>query len=689
MTVSTSANRADYNGNGTTTAFAVPFYFPDPTNLQVLSTVIATGVSSVLVLNSDYTVVGAGVSTGGTITTTVAPASTIKITVLLNLAFVQTTHYVANDPFPAASHEAALDYLTLLTKQTAEVASRSLSVPPGESGAGVVLPVAPSRANNLLGFDSNGNPIAVAPAAGTATALAAQLASGVGSSGVGSVQTGAGAVARTVQAELRETYNAAQFGVTFDNVTDDTVAWNLLILRVSQAGGGTILGRNGATSYVAGATGLLIPSNVRIDLRGATLRGTGNASGANILVNSGKVSAGALVLNTLADPVTNAGIFNGTLYQAATALSVRYCIDGCRFNDLQLVQTYNGVYAQFCLYALFDHITARNTSTGTAFRFSNNCNAITVRNCYAVGSNPGTWTVGFQFDAKTYGAKLLNCSSEFCLTGIVTEELHGFSIDGHYFESCATRGIDLQSSAFRKIGVDIKGCYFSNVPHLLYGRTVNGLKWAATNERAANCSPGDIDLQTDTSVSPAANSECTGLIELNDSTTCYAVSPTGVVGPSWMTLSDGIELKMVQNAVTSTAGLATPVYAKANCRTGPLGGVVTNDFAGFDGSPPIGVVPFSAVVIPTGASVSATVTTTIAINGVVSFWIARLTIVDSGGTWFAVICGEGTAASTLVSTLGGRTLSYSASGGGFLVITIAGVTNAAATATITGMVKKV
>ncbi len=185
MTVSTSANRADYTGNGATTAFPVPFYFPDPTNLQVLSTVILTGVSTVLVLNSDYTVAGAGVSSGGTVTTAVAPASTVKLSILLNLAYVQNTHYVPNDPFPAASHEAALDYLTLLAKQTAEVASRSLQVPPGESGTTVVLPAVPLRANNLLSFDTNGNAIAVAPASGTAAALAVTLASTAGPGNVG------------------------------------------------------------------------------------------------------------------------------------------------------------------------------------------------------------------------------------------------------------------------------------------------------------------------------------------------------------------------------------------------------------------------------------------------------------------------------------------------------------------------
>lgn len=211
MTVSTSANRADYSGNGATTAFTVPFYFPDATSLKVLSTVVATGVSTTLTLNSDYTVSGAGVSTGGTVNTTVAPASGIQISILLNLAFVQNTHYVPNDPFPAASHEAALDYLTLLDKQTEEQVSRALQVPPGESAATTTIPAALSRANNLLGFDSSGNPIAVAPVAGTATALATTLASSTGSSGVGWITDATGGQQRTLLDRLRDTKSAFDF----------------------------------------------------------------------------------------------------------------------------------------------------------------------------------------------------------------------------------------------------------------------------------------------------------------------------------------------------------------------------------------------------------------------------------------------------------------------------------------------
>lgn len=149
MTVSSSTRRADYTGNGVTTSFTVPFYFLDSSHLTVLLTVIATGVESTLVLNTDYTVSGAGVSSGGSITTTTAYSSSYRITILRNVPLTQETHYLEGDPFPAASHEMALDRLTMQNQQIQEQVDRSFKLregsvseagefPDPESGSGLV-----------------------------------------------------------------------------------------------------------------------------------------------------------------------------------------------------------------------------------------------------------------------------------------------------------------------------------------------------------------------------------------------------------------------------------------------------------------------------------------------------------------------------------------------------------------------
>ncbi len=324
MTVSTSANRADYLGNNVTTAFAVPFYFPDPTNLKVLSTVLATGVSTTLVLNSDYTVAGAGVSGGGTVTTSVPVAAGIKLSVLLNVAYVQQTHYVPNDPFPAASHEAALDYLTLLAKQTAEQVGRAVQVPPGENGTVVQLPPAPARAGFLLGFDGSGAFTLVAAAAQSATALALSLLSNAGSTLVSHLAAWPGAVLRTLFSRLSDTATVNDAGVAADGSTDDAAKLNAVLTS-----GKKVIEGLGLTCKINSS--ITIPAGV--ELRNINLvHGTAGMNG--VLLNTGSRAVRVKVTGTGTTNMPERGF-----YPAADGVTDVYL-------DVEVTNLTYGVHAQ-------------------------------------------------------------------------------------------------------------------------------------------------------------------------------------------------------------------------------------------------------------------------------------------------------------------------------------------------------
>lgn len=155
MTVATTTSRADYTGNGATTAFAVPFYFLESSHLTVLRTQISTGVTTTLALTTDYTVSGTGNPAGGTVTCLVAPTNDQRLSILRNVPFTQLTDYVPNDPFPAESHEQALDKLTMLTQQLSETASRSLALPAATAGVNAALPA--PQANQALAWNGAGN----------------------------------------------------------------------------------------------------------------------------------------------------------------------------------------------------------------------------------------------------------------------------------------------------------------------------------------------------------------------------------------------------------------------------------------------------------------------------------------------------------------------------------------------------
>lgn len=153
MTVQSTTARADYQGNNVTTLFTVPFYFLDNTHLKVVRTDNSSSPPTVatLVIGTDYVVVGAGAQIGGTVQTTVAPTAAQVLTVLRSVPFTQLIHYVPNDPFPAATHEQALDQLTMEVQELNEITSHALQLPTYEAPPSTI-PAAASRANTVLGF---------------------------------------------------------------------------------------------------------------------------------------------------------------------------------------------------------------------------------------------------------------------------------------------------------------------------------------------------------------------------------------------------------------------------------------------------------------------------------------------------------------------------------------------------------
>ena len=127
MTVSSTVSKVSYAGTGSTTLFSVPFYFLDNTHVKVILR-RSSGVEVVKSITTDYTVSGAGVISGGTITMIVAPASGQTLVIARNVPLTQETDYITNDPFPAETHEKALDKLTMEMQQVQEQLDRSVKV---------------------------------------------------------------------------------------------------------------------------------------------------------------------------------------------------------------------------------------------------------------------------------------------------------------------------------------------------------------------------------------------------------------------------------------------------------------------------------------------------------------------------------------------------------------------------------
>jgi hypothetical protein len=166
MTVSSQTSKVSYSGNGSTVAFTVTFYFLADSDIKVLVR-SANGTEVVKTLNTDYTVTGAGDPAGGTVTFVTAPISGQTVVLARSVPLTQVTDYTPNDPFPAETHERALDKLTQLSQQINEAVNRSLKLSLSNTMTSTEFTVdAATRANKILGFDASGE-LSVAQELGT------------------------------------------------------------------------------------------------------------------------------------------------------------------------------------------------------------------------------------------------------------------------------------------------------------------------------------------------------------------------------------------------------------------------------------------------------------------------------------------------------------------------------------------
>ena len=161
MSVSSTTTKVSYAGNGSTTTFAYTFKIFADADLEVIIRSSA-GVETAKSLTTHYTVTGAGNESGGNVVFGSAPASGETVVIRRTLTLTQGTDYVENDPFPADSHENALDRLTFITQGLQEEISRCFKV---SKTTTITTPEfsedASARASKSLGFSSDGNTLDV------------------------------------------------------------------------------------------------------------------------------------------------------------------------------------------------------------------------------------------------------------------------------------------------------------------------------------------------------------------------------------------------------------------------------------------------------------------------------------------------------------------------------------------------
>lgn len=136
MTVQTSNNVATFDGNGVTTAHPFNFKFFEGRDLIVLLIDRATRETKTLVLNSDFTVQGAGGESGGSVTTAIAPPTGKVLRVSRELKITQDTSLRNQGKFLAEVHEDVFDKQVMISQQLQEQIDRAIKIPVDGTGTG-------------------------------------------------------------------------------------------------------------------------------------------------------------------------------------------------------------------------------------------------------------------------------------------------------------------------------------------------------------------------------------------------------------------------------------------------------------------------------------------------------------------------------------------------------------------------
>jgi hypothetical protein len=291
MTVSTTIIKNFHNGNASTTNFAYQFRILEDTDLLVIIRTNSTGAETTKTLSTHYTVAGAGDASGGSITFTGGniPASGETVVIRRNVPQTQAIDYIANDPFPAETHEEGLDRSTMVAQQVAEESNRSIKLSRTNTMTSTEFTVgATDRANKILAFDSAGE-ISVTQELGTfkgsdtTTTTAAYLQRDI--------------IKSTTAGQLNNVYICVADSIIGDTLTD-TDHFALLVDAYSAASSATAAAASAvdAQSSEDDAAADLVLTNADVVLTHADV----------VLTNADVVSTNADVVSTNADAAATA-----------------------------------------------------------------------------------------------------------------------------------------------------------------------------------------------------------------------------------------------------------------------------------------------------------------------------------------------------------------------------------------------
>ena len=214
--INDTAPRAQYTATSGQTVFTVSFEFFANSDLKVYRN------ATLLTLTTNYTVTGAGVTGGGSVTFVTGATAGDIVTIIRDVPVARTSDFPTSGPFNIEALNTDLDRLTAMVQQQETLDGRSLRLDQFDTPNTLnVLPVKASRVGRVLQFnDTTGQPEAgpttseIANAQTYATnastsATAAAASASAASSSAGNASTSATNAASSASAASTSASNAS------------------------------------------------------------------------------------------------------------------------------------------------------------------------------------------------------------------------------------------------------------------------------------------------------------------------------------------------------------------------------------------------------------------------------------------------------------------------------------------------
>lgn len=166
LNVSDTTPRIAYTATAGQTLFAVPFVFAKEEHLQVYQNDVPK------TLTTHYTVSGAQSETGGAVTLTSGAAAGDRIVIARSVPYNLNTHIPTSGQLDIPAINLQFSLLVMMIQQLNVNMARGLIQPDSDIDDLDRLPTAANRAGKYLGFDGNGQPVALASVSTSVAALA-------------------------------------------------------------------------------------------------------------------------------------------------------------------------------------------------------------------------------------------------------------------------------------------------------------------------------------------------------------------------------------------------------------------------------------------------------------------------------------------------------------------------------------